>query len=116
LLRTRSGLDFLDCHLLPVKLEAFRARAVGFHPFGVILLDAGDDQTVLKTPVIDRGMRSHFTERDDLATDRTPELLFFQGATLVSTKQIAQVPIPDAHVKSHAVYQLTFPKVCRSRC
>jgi hypothetical protein len=67
---------------------------------GMILLDAGDDQTVLKMPVIGRGVRSHFTEWDDLATKRTLELILFQGVAPFSAEEIAQVLIPNAHIKS----------------
>jgi hypothetical protein len=56
-----SGLDFLNGNCPSVVLDTFRTRAIGFHPFGVILLDAGDDQTVPKMVVIGRGMRSQFT-------------------------------------------------------
>jgi hypothetical protein len=78
--------DLLDAGCLPVKLDAFWAGTVGLNPFGVILLDAGNDQTVAKALVVGSGVGAKLPDGHDLTAQGTLVFALLQGATFVSTQ------------------------------
>ena len=61
-----------DADILLVKLEALLARAIGFDPFGMILLDAGDHQAFTKAFVVEDGVGANLTGIDVHTAERTP--------------------------------------------
>src|ERR1043166_5043867 len=79
-------------------LDAFRARAVRFNPFGMILLDAGNHATIPEPLVICHGVRQQLPHGNDVTANRTPKLTLLRRSRLAAAEQIAQMLVPDAHL------------------